>query len=190
MSSEAQKNAGSDHNENTTTSSQMQNHDIENDTHKAAVSGLLNEECSATIKESSALRSNTLYVSNLHPRIVEPHLQKLFGSHGKIARLQVIRKPNLRNPTLTYSFAFIEYESFVSAQSAIEKIHGQQLLGKQLIVKYANEKNDLTFGAGTKRQSGNAVDNERMLKRQKSEVEKKIEAVKKALLSGKSKKSS
>jgi RNA recognition motif-containing protein len=184
MSSEEQNNdSGSgDIIEDTLISSHVRNQDTENDTERTAVGSLLNEQYSGTIKEN-ATRSNNLYVSNLHPRIVEPHLQKLFGSHGKISRLQVIRKPNLRNPLLTYSFAFIEFESFVSAQSAIEKIHGQKLLGKLLIVRYANEKNDSSFGAGTKRLSANAVvvGDDRMLKRQKSEVEKKIEAVKKAL---------
>ena len=128
--------------------------------------------------------SSTLYVSNLHPRIVEAHLQKLFGSHGKVTRLQFIRKSNLRNPSMPYSFAFIEYESPASAKAAIGRIHGQTLLGKQLVVRYANDKSDSSFQAkmnSTGTRMGNASEDERLLKRQKSEVDKKIEAVKKAL---------
>mmetsp|Transcript_6088 Transcript_6088/g.9221 ORF Transcript_6088/g.9221 Transcript_6088/m.9221 type:complete len:200 (+) Transcript_6088:126-725(+) len=173
---------------------QMKTEIVEKGSCKVASRISSTEETSLTTttnESQSTVPSSTLYVSNLHPRIVEAHLQKLFGSHGKVTRLQFIRKNNLRNPSMPYSFAFIEYESPASAKAAIGRIHGQTLLGKQLIVRYANDKSDSSFQAkmnstGTKRHGlGNASEDERLLKRQKSEVDKKIEAVKKALSGGK-----
>ena len=132
---------------------------------------------------------NTLYVSNLHPRIAEVHLQKLFGKYGAIVRIHFMRKPNLRNPRRHYTYAFVKYRSNESAQIAVEKVHDRTLLGQKMVVRYANSgRSDSDFGSaarrGThtaKRQGSDVTPDERILKKQKNDVQKKIEAVKRAL---------
>ena len=134
--------------------------------------------------------TSTLYVSNLHPRIAEPHLQKLFGN---ACRIHFVRKPNTRNTGTSYTYAFVQYQSNAAARTAMNKFHGQKLLGKELVVRQASDKNDAVLGnkschgAPGKRRESDAVVDERLLKRQKNDVQSKIEAVKKAIADSKRK---
>jgi RNA recognition motif-containing protein len=138
--------------------------------------------------------SRTIYVSNLHPRISEARLQKLFGAYGEICRVHFVQKHS-------YTFAFVEYQSAQSAKNAIAKLDRQILLRKELVVRYAHDKSDggtggrMGVGIGIggsevsssaptstrKRSSGSEQEDIRMLKKQKSKVDRKIEAVKRAL---------
>ena len=38
------------------------------------------------------LKTSTLYVGDLHPRISEPHLEKLFQRYGEINRVHIVRR--------------------------------------------------------------------------------------------------
>ena len=170
---------------------------------------------------------STIYVSNLHPRIAEAHLQKLFGAYGSIVRIHMVRIQNSipgrgrgnsrgdgRNNSSSnsnsnsssrhggntgrsrrpFTYAFIQFQSSVSAQMAIEKVHNKPLLNLNLIVRYAN--NNSSDSSATPCSTGTFMDGDgkrhacgdtdpdargRLLKRQKQDVSKKIEAVKRAL---------
>ena len=164
---------------------------------------------------------STIYVSNLHPRIAEAHLQKLFGAYGSIVRIHMVRIQNSnqgrgrgngrgdgRNNSSSnsnssgrhgntgrsrrpFTYAFIQFQSSVSAQMAIEKVHNKPLLNLNLIVRYSNNNNYdssatcSTFmdGDGKRHACGDTDPDARgrLLKRQKQDVSKKIEAVKRAL---------
>ncbi len=131
--------------------------------------------------EINESETKTLYVSNLHPRIAEAHLQKLFGKFGTVERIHFVRKPNLRNVRKPFTFAFVKYASNISAKTAIENIHDRLLLGEKLVVRFANSEQYANDAFGSKRAGSSEASDTRSTKKQKFDVQKKIEAVKKAL---------
>lgn len=141
-----------------------------------------------SLTTSNQHENKTIYVSNLHPRIAEAHLQKLFGAYGEVVRIHLVRKPNTG-----HMFAFVQYQTIRSAKDAIGKVHGKILLGKDLIVRYAHDRNsDGSVGSSAAGSSTsikrrtldgeiNRDGDERLLKKQKYDVQSKIESVKRAL---------
>ena len=146
----------------------------------------------------------TLYVSNLHNRVAEPHLEKLFQRFGEINRVNMIRKisagghhpsrhdssSNRPHPSHrqqrrgTFSYAFVEFKSIHSANEAMNALNGVKLLGKDLIVKPANSKStsghssDGLFSTeGLEMTDLSSAE----VKKKKNDVESKIDALKRAL---------
>ena len=78
------------------------------------------------------LKTSTLYISGLHPRVTRLHLEKMMQKYGSIKRLSEKRTPT------TY-YAFCEFASIESAQRAMESLDGVPLLERRLIVKAAHE---------------------------------------------------
>ena len=76
------------------------------------------------------LKTSTLYISGLHPRVTRLHLEKMMQKYGTIKRLHTKETPT------TY-YAFCEFVSIDSAQRAMESLDGASLLQKRLIVKPA-----------------------------------------------------
>ena len=144
----------------------------------------------------------TLYVSNLHNRISEPHLQKLFQRFGEINRVHMIRRMgsggnnssnNVNVPTNNvygrgrgkmqqiqqqqqsgYSYAFVEFKSVQSASNAMKRVNGMTLLGKDLVVKPAHSKVGGSDGEET-------IQSKQTVRKLKTDVDHKIEALKRAL---------
>lgn len=153
----------------------------------------------------------TVYVSNLHNRIAEPHLQKLFQRFGEINRVNLIRrmgsgtsvepmsesgpsrpqkgsiKPAQQQDQHHggFSYAFVEFKSVQSACTAIEKLKGVALLGRDLVVRPAHEKSDGSGGISGSETHGGDIRGSKLsmqsVRKQKSEVENKIDALRKAL---------
>lgn len=119
--------------------------------------------------EDETLVTDTIYVSNIHPRIAEVHLQKLFGRFGEIQRVNIVRKQ-----APIHSIAFIKFSSPKSAKAAIEKVHGQKLLEMTLHVKPAHDRKD---EAGAQRSMN--TDSDR--KKKATEMQKKIDSIRKTL---------
>eukprot|EP01083_Nonionella_stella_P279371 950403_1 len=167
-----------------------------------------------------ACTSPTLYVSNLHHRISEPHLQKLFQRFGEIHRVVMIRRSGTgvnvnantkagrgrgghhsnskrekqgrypKHEDSGYSYAFVEFKSIQVARTAMEKVNGVSLLGKQLVVKSAHG----TSSSSSSSRQGAGVDGDELgkdgigstpsmkdVRKQKNDVENKIDALKRAL---------
>ena len=129
---------------------------------------------------------SVIYVSNLHPRVGEAHLQKLFEFYGNISSIRLIRKQDLRGSKSPFSYAFIDYKHHLSARRAIEKVHGKSLLGKVMVVRYANENSEhhLRSRKGVNSDGGRIVNTQEVQKqfsKESNDIQKKIEAVKKAL---------
>lgn len=132
-------------------------------------------------ENGTGYKCDTIYVGNLHPRVAEPHLQKLFTAFGKITRIQLLSKPNLHHKNIPYHYAFVKYDSVVSAESAINKIHKRTLLGKELIVKFANKRNESDSFSGKKHGIGEVKEDSSLVKRQKCDLQMKIEQIKRTL---------
>ncbi len=168
-------------------------------------------EAVAAAAAVASTRTPTVYVSNLHQRVCEAHLQKLFQRFGEISRVHIIRKVlsssgGNKGSTINntkagrgmtrhkqqhqsgYSYAFVEFKSIQSACTAIEKLNGVTLLGKDLVVRPANGRGQ----SNGENDNGTADNNEgspemkplsmQNMKKQKHDVESRIDAVKRALL--------
>ena len=128
---------------------------------------------------ASECRTASIFVGRLHPRVGEPHLQKLFSPYGAVRRIAV--RP-------AGGYAFVEYASVESARMAIRRIDGRSLLGRDLVVRPARDRANAAAaddGAGGSARRGGGdqspPDRLRLVQKERSEVESRIEAVKKAL---------
>lgn len=168
--------------------------------------------CSTTTTPTCS--SSTLYVSNLHTRISEPHLQKLFQRFGEIVRINLIRRVsvsgssgkgtsirgtrsnnhqggwtkhnqhhNQQQQQNSYTYAFVEFKTVQSAIIAMQKVNGITLLGMDLLVRPAHAKGN---ESGIDNGEGNQVSLQ-SVKKQCSDVESKIDALRKTLMEKQSK---
>ena len=128
---------------------------------------------------ASKCQTATLFVGNLHPRIGDAHLTKLFSPYGTLNRVSLVKNGASGQPK---GYAFIEFNSVESARMAIRRVDGRVLLQKALAVRPAHEK---TGSAANNddgdKSSGTGVKDKRQVRKEKSEVLSKIEAVKRAI---------
>eukprot|EP00553_Chaetoceros_curvisetus_P006884 CAMPEP_0204628744 /NCGR_PEP_ID=MMETSP0717-20131115/16585_1 /ASSEMBLY_ACC=CAM_ASM_000666 /TAXON_ID=230516 /ORGANISM="Chaetoceros curvisetus" /LENGTH=106 /DNA_ID=CAMNT_0051645481 /DNA_START=29 /DNA_END=345 /DNA_ORIENTATION=+ len=94
-----------------------------------------------------------------------------------------------------HMYAFVQYQTYQSAKNAVQNVHGKTLLGKELIVRYAHDRtssdvsptsSSITSSStmATKRQTADGsgdAGNARLLKKQRNDVQSKIESVRRAL---------
>lgn len=143
----------------------------------------------ATAPASSAVLCDTpnLFVGNLHPRISDLHLEKLFKPYGSLTRIHVVTgspPTETSNPGAAQKqppkqfalsqkprgYAFVEYKTVASAKLAISRLNGRQLLGKPLAVRPSHRKPNET---GAKKPKS--------ARKEYAALESRIEAVKKAI---------
>lgn len=136
-------------------------------------SGERNGPTSSSRPMAPALKTSTLYIGNLHPKVAKIHLEKLMEKFGTIERLHT-------KVTSTSSFAFCEMKTIEEAQKAMESLDGITLLGKRLVVKPAHDSNQ---GPASSQQSGDpkSKPTARTLQKQRQQVEAKIAQLKRKI---------
>ena len=72
----------------------------------------------------------TLYIGGLHPRVQQPHLEKMLQKYGTIERLDFLHARGI---------CFCQYSHSSQAQAAISSLHGITLLGRTLKVQFAKQ---------------------------------------------------
>lgn len=209
-----------------TTTKQETNKDVHydvNENSKNKKQKILLSSPSSSSSPHLTLKTSTLYVGDLHPRISEPHLEKLFQRYGEINRVHIVRrmvsssttaistkmntgnsshdnriektdmihkgkiKQHKQNNVVneSYSFAFVEYKSIKSAMIAMEKLNGVSLLEKTLIVRPSHHGKDDDHRIKMNNNEENnyccSEGNNHQHKKQRSAIESKIDALKKAL---------
>ncbi|KAJ3075103.1 hypothetical protein HDU98_009171 [Podochytrium sp. JEL0797] len=83
---------------------------------------------------SSALAR--LYVGSLDFSLTEDDIRTLFEIHGDVEFVQLHKDPETQR---SKGFAFIQFKRAQDAKSALEKMHGYDLKGRQLKVGYSTE---------------------------------------------------
>ena len=78
--------------------------------------------------------SSNIYVGNLSFNTTSNDLQTLFGQHGEVTKAQVVSD---RETGRSRGFGFVEMGSTESAQTAISKLNGHNLDGRDLTVNIA-----------------------------------------------------
>lgn len=99
--------------------------------------------------------SNQLYVGNLPYTVSEDEIHRLFYLHGKVRTTKLIRDKGQSR-----GIAYVEMNSYEEARNAIEKLNGQILGSRKLVVSEARPQENRggsgrSFGPG--RRSGHRL---------------------------------
>lgn len=78
-----------------------------------------------------------LFVGNLPFSITEEKIKEIFEQYGEITSLKLITD---RETGRSRGFAFVEFADKDSAEKAIKEYNGQNLEGRSIVVKEANDK--------------------------------------------------
>ena len=91
------------------------------------------------------MTATKLYVGNLSYNTTQEELEELFGRHGQVAEVRLIRDMNTGQPR---GFAFVEMANPEDAQKAIDALNGYSLADRQLVVNEARPKGSGGGGGG------------------------------------------
>ena len=75
-----------------------------------------------------------LYVSNLGDQITDESLRAIFATHGEVSSSKIIKD---QGTGFSRGFGFVDMPSDAHAQTAIEKINGTVVNGRNVSVKEA-----------------------------------------------------
>ena len=89
--------------------------------------------------------SSKLYVGNLPFSISEDSLRELFADSGTVESVNIITD---RDTGRSKGFGFVEMSTDEEAQSAIEKLNGEEMEGRSLKVNKAKPKESGGRGGG------------------------------------------
>jgi len=79
-----------------------------------------------------------LYVGNLSYDVTDAELSQLFGQCGRVTGVKVIKD---KTTGKSKGFAFVEMSNDEEAMHAIQRLGGQDLMGRQISVSEARETN-------------------------------------------------
>jgi len=78
-----------------------------------------------------------LYVGNLSFETENADLETLFGAHGEVKTVNVIRDRDSGRPR---GFGFVEMSSESAVDTAIESLNQSQFMGRNIVVNRAKER--------------------------------------------------
>ena len=88
-------------------------------------------------QNNQPLRNARLYVGNLSYEATESEIEDLFKGFGNVRSVEIIYN------THTYKskgYGFVEMQRMDDAQRAVDVLHGQPFMGRELMVRAANER--------------------------------------------------
>ncbi|CAH9052544.1 unnamed protein product [Cuscuta europaea] len=77
------------------------------------------------------LRASNLYVGNLSESISETKLEEIFGIHGEVVSVKIIRRGGIK------VFGFVKFSRAENAKAAMDSLHGTAVDGKPMHVALA-----------------------------------------------------
>ncbi len=83
--------------------------------------------------------STRLFVGNLSFNATQNQLQDLFGAHGTVQEIDIIKDKFSGRPR---GFAFVTLETKEGADAAIKAVHGKEIDGRALTVNEARPRED------------------------------------------------
>lgn len=92
-----------------------------------------------------------IYAGNLDFEVTEEVLQELFGAHGQVESVSVMRD---RDTHRSKGFAFIDMPSDAEAQAAIQALNETEFRQRALTVNEARPREERTPGSGGYRPGG------------------------------------
>lgn len=89
--------------------------------------------------------ASRLYVGNLSYNTSEDDLRELFAQAGEIKSVTLITDRDTRRPK---GFGFVEFNTQVEAEKAIQMFNDQELDGRRLTVSMAKPREERSSGGG------------------------------------------
>ena len=93
----------------------------------------------AVSQESKVIMSTKLFVGNLSFNVTQEQLQDMFGAHGPVQEVDVIKDKFSGRPR---GFAFVTMETKEGADAAIAALNGKEIDGRALTVNEARPRED------------------------------------------------
>src|SRR5664280_1745642 len=93
----------------------------------------------ADSQESRVIMSTKLFVGNLSFNATQEQLQELFGAHGTVVEVDVIKDKFSGRPR---GFAFVSMETKEAADAAVQALNGKEIDGRALTVNEARPRED------------------------------------------------
>ena len=75
-----------------------------------------------------------IFVGNLAPEVTDSDLENAFGEFGKVRNVKVVRDMFTQ---VSKGFGFVEMQSKVEGQAAIQKLNTVDIKGKKIVVNEA-----------------------------------------------------
>ncbi len=75
-----------------------------------------------------------IFVGNLAPEVTDTDLENAFGEFGKVRNVKVVRDMFTQ---VSKGFGFVEMQSKVEGQAAIQKLNTVDIKGKKIVVNEA-----------------------------------------------------
>jgi cold-inducible RNA-binding protein len=96
--------------------------------------------------------STRLFIGNLSFNATEEQIQGLFGTHGKVEGIEVIKDKFTNRPR---GFGFVTMETPEGAEAAIKALNGKDLEGRAITVNVARPREERAprTGGGDRRES-------------------------------------
>ena len=82
-----------------------------------------------------------IYVGNLAYNVTEDELKTLFGEHGKVTNVNLIKDKFSGD---SKGFGFVDMEVQSEAEHAIKQLNGHEMSGRTITVNAARPRNDRT----------------------------------------------
>jgi RNA recognition motif-containing protein len=101
---------------------------------------------------------NRLFVGNLSFSVSEDELRTLFGQHGEVTTVQIIKDKYTER---SRGFGFVEMATEEAAKAAVAALNQYQLAGRPLTVNEARERTERPRregGGGGRREGGGGGD--------------------------------
>ncbi|HVM48039.1 MAG TPA: RNA-binding protein [Candidatus Acidoferrum sp.] len=83
--------------------------------------------------------STKLFVGNLSFKATEEQLKGLFGAHGTVTEVDMVKDKFTNRPR---GFGFVTMETPEAAEAAIKALHGKELDGRALTVNIARPREE------------------------------------------------
>jgi len=80
-----------------------------------------------------------IYVGNLAYSVTEEELQELFGAHGSVASVSLIKD---KYTNQSKGFGFVEMDKQAEAEEAIKQLNGRAVGGRNITVNIARPRGE------------------------------------------------
>ena len=80
-----------------------------------------------------------IYVGNLAYSVTEEELQELFGAHGSVASVSLIKD---KYTNQSKGFGFVEMDKQAEAEEAIKQLNGRSVNGRNITVNIARPRGE------------------------------------------------
>jgi RNA recognition motif-containing protein len=132
------------------------------------------QKLKAARPQHESLKTSTLFIGGLHPRVAKIHLEKLFSKYGTIQRLDL-------KITSSSNYCFCQMQSIAQAQRAMEELDGRMLLNKRLVVKSSHGQSRHTNQSMQTPDQRSTSNSDGSLQNQQRQIEDKIKKLKRKI---------